>query len=252
MAAIQELDNRQMAEALHAAVDKHVPLTVMVRRDDIWLNLRSRFVGLQEGRLLVEPPSPAPGMSPSDLSAGERIGLSFKLKHHKHLFSSTVVGPGAGEGESPGQVLIVHSPSEMQRLQRRAFLRVDVPKGRIVRAEFWLGGRKGEPVSTSLDRPRWSGRVTNISAGGLRVEAEADPTEILETGDVVGLRLVFGPGEATVYADAQCRHAQARDGKSVMGFQLLGLTETPEGKEALQTILDRVSGFARQARRKAK
>jgi c-di-GMP-binding flagellar brake protein YcgR len=139
----------------------------------------------------------------------------------------------------------------MQRLQRRAYLRVDVPACRIVRASYWIGGRAAEPAGTTVDCPVWSGQVTNISAGGFQLAADANAAEALEVGDTVGVRLIFGAGRESVYADAQYRHHERTlDGHVLMGFQFMGLDQTTEGRAALRIVSEAVNEFQRLAPRR--
>ncbi|MCY2929877.1 MAG: PilZ domain-containing protein [Planctomycetota bacterium] len=250
MTAFQELHDQQIDEAIRTAVDKSIPVTVTVQPDgsDTWINLHSRLIALQDQQLFIEPPTAEQGEPTRELAPCDRIGVSFKLKHHKHVFNTVVLGASrgwrSGEGAS-GDALAISTPTRMQRLQRRAFQRVDVPPGKIVRGSFWLGGRKSEPKGTDVACPIWSGRVTNISAGGLQMQVDPQVTHVLDVGDVVGLRIVFGAGEAAVYADAQFRHYDDFGDRAVIGFQLVGLAETPEGQHALRIIMDRVQQYGR-------
>jgi c-di-GMP-binding flagellar brake protein YcgR len=175
--------------------------------------------------------------------------VSFKFKHHKHVFTGTVVG--LEDTELPGgaalRALVVCSPTRMHRMQRRAFLRADVPPNRVVRASFWLGGRDAEPAGTSPDCPVWSGRVTNISAGGFQVISSDQGARCLEVGETVGVRIHFGVGEEAVYADAQFRHVQEAEGKLYVGFQFVGLAQTPEGRKTLELISVKAGQFHRES-----
>ncbi|MCY2927691.1 MAG: hypothetical protein NT031_20065 [Planctomycetota bacterium] len=248
--SIQELQHQQIDEAIRAAVDKGIPVTVTVQPDgqDTWINLHSRLIACQDNQLLIEPPTAQEGEAPREFRPSDRIGVSFKLKHHKHIFNTVVLGEHKGwrVGPSPASdALAISSPTRMQRLQRRAFQRVDVPPGKIVRGSFWMGGRKAQPQGADPACPVWSGAVTNISAGGLQMRVDSEVTHVLDVGDVVGLRIVFGPGEAAVYADAQYRHYDDFGDHAVIGFQLVGLAETPEGLQALRVIMDRVQQYGR-------
>jgi len=149
-------------------------------------------------------------------------------------------------------VLHVCSPTRMQRMQRRAFNRTDVPANRIVRAAFWLGGLESEPAGTTPDHPVWSGRVVNISAGGLQLTSEQRLGDAVSPGDIVGVRISFGVGEQNVYADAQFRHTLEEDGKVHMGFQFIGLGMTHQSREALQTIGSKANQFQRELARPPK
>lgn len=248
MATLQNLTNRQIDEALYAAAERQVPATISVCSDDGWDSYRTRMLDIREGHILFDGPEPAEGQAPRDFQPADRIGVSFKLKHHKHVFTATVADLtwDRGEDGQPRMVLHVCSPTRMQRMQRRAFNRSEVPSNRIVRAAFWLGGRQNEPAGTTPDRPVWSGRVMNISAGGFQLATEHNPDEALSAGETVGVRISFGVGDETVYADAQFRHAEVQSGRAFLGFQFLGLGLTPETRSTLQIIAAKAAQFQRE------
>lgn len=247
MAKLQELTSRQIDEAVVAAVDKQVPVTVNVRRDKVWHHLHSRLLGLRDSHMFLAIPQAYEGGEDLEFSPAEKLGLSFKLKHHKHVFSAITVGKETLEisGQGSVDVLSVCIPSKMQRLQRRAYQRVSVPEGKVVRVSFWVGTAGEEPSGGNPSRPVWSGRVTDLSAGGFQLIVEDDEVWDLEVGESVGLRVAFGVGGQTVYADAQFRHRTEQDGKAVMGFQFLGLAHDRKSREVLQVLSAKVAEFQR-------
>ncbi|MFW6062190.1 MAG: PilZ domain-containing protein, partial [Planctomycetota bacterium] len=147
---------------------------------------------------------------------------------------------------TPVSALSVICPTKMQRAQRRLYLRADVPAGRVVRAAFWLGGVEAEPRLDTPETPVWSGRVSNISAGGVQISAEAALGDLFDTGDVFGMHVSFGPGEGAVHTEAQFRHAEWNGQRVLLGFQFVGLEHTPEGRKSLQFIGRRVGQFRRE------
>jgi len=244
MPNLQELDHEQIRDVLTAAAAKQIPITVTVRVRDNWNNLRSRILALESGHLLIDPPTGCEDHLAHEFAPADKIHINFKLKHYKHMLTATVAGSGQfNSGGTSVPALSVVCPTTVLRLQRRAFHRVAVPEGRIVRASFWLGGAEAEPAGTSADRPVWSGRVTNLSAGGFQVVAEPGAANALDVGEVVGVRLAFGPGEDTVFSDARFRHVDLVGHDALLGFQLMGLAETPRGREALQRITTKVIAF---------
>ena len=88
---MQELNIRQIDEAITQAVEKHIPLTISINNGG-WVNLHSRFLGICEEHILVEPPTKSGGEI-YEFSLAEKIALSFKLKHHKYLSNARVAGP---------------------------------------------------------------------------------------------------------------------------------------------------------------
>ncbi len=237
MAGIRDLSGAQIDEAVTGAAERRVPVTLTIRSEVGWRILHSRCLALREGHLLIEMPR-AEGGPPHDFKAADRVGASFKLKHHKHIFSATVAGTEKLrlDDGAEAQVLSLCSPTRMKRLQRRAFTRAAVPAGRIVRASFWTGGLEAEPRRSSAEFPVWPAKVVNISAGGVQVSCEPAVARMLDPGETVGMHISFGVGEDAVSCDAQFRHVENVQGEALLGFQFVGLEQTPQGREAMQQI----------------
>lgn len=250
MSTLEELDIRRVNEAIDTAVEKRVPMTVSIRRGDRWVNLQSRALRVGDERLWIEPPSGDEGEQ-YEFAPAEKLGLSFKIKHHKHIFNAVVAGYETMELDDGGavRVLSVCRPTKMRRLQRRAYTRADVPDNRVVRASFWLGGRENEPSGASSTTPVWTGQVRNLSAGGFLLSVSPNAAEALDAGDTVGVRLSFGPARETLYADAQFRHAERKPDEALLGFQFIDLAHTPEGHKALEVITRKVKEYQHAAGR---
>ena len=247
MSVLQELNITQINEVIGAAAERCVPVVITAGTGSGLGNLHSRILAIRDEHILLEFPSAGDGGVPHEFVPAERIGVSFKFKHHKHIFGGILVGQERFQLEDGTDVpvLSVVLPVRMQRLQRRAFIRADVPSGRIVRGSFWLGGCDCEPTGTTPDCPVWSGQVLNLSAGGFLLSTPVQISDGLETGDTVGVRIVFGTEGESVFADAQFRHMSIEGDRANLGFQFVGLTETPEGRVVLQMLSAKVSEFTR-------
>lgn len=246
MATLKDLTIAQIDEAIAGATERRLPLMLTIPSGRSWRILHSRFVGLREGHLLIEMPIADDGQ-PHEFKAADSVGVSFKFKHHKHVFSATVAGSEKLQLDNgtEAQVLSLCSPTRMKRLQRRAFRRATVPAGRIVRASFWTGGLQAEPHRSSLQSPVWSGKVVNISAGGALISCEPAVAQVLDPGETVGMHITFGVGEEAVSCDAQFRHLQATPDEALVGFRFVGLGHTPQGQEAMQQISSWTARFER-------
>jgi len=239
MAILQELNQREIGQVLLSAAERAVPVSITLRSGDTWSALSGRLTALRGEDLLLQLAPDQPADAPP-LTTGLGIGISLKLKHHKYLFVAGVLEQWQ---EGSERLLVVSHPSRMQRLQRRAFLRAAVPPGWVVRAAFWIGGVKNEPPGATPERPVWNGRLIDLSAGGFSLRT-IDPTVgVLEIGDLMGVRIVFGVGEQAVYADVSLRHVDLEQGGAVVGFQFLGLEHSDVGKDALRIISRKVADY---------
>jgi len=251
MTALRELSFEQVGQTVREAIDREVPVTLTVRTDCGWANARSRMISVEGDHLLLSTPEDPDGAPVSAMESAARLGMSFKLKHYKYVSTVTIAGRRAGDGGAR-ELLLVCFPTNMLRMQRRAYERVSVPANRIVRASVWLSGRDAEPSVTSPECPVWSGTVTNLSAGGFQLRTTQEATRFLEVGDVVGIRIVFGAADETVYADAQFRHWEPGEGDgapALMGFQFIGLAQSHEGLEVIQFLNRKIREFQHAERR---
>lgn len=243
---MQELPFRQIDEAIRGAVDKQIPLSVAYFADR-WFTLHSRFQALDGEHILLSIPIDQDDR-PHAFQPADKVGLNFKLKHHKYTGSSRVAGLVDVQGQ---QHLAVCFPTHMHRLQRRSFTRVEVPAGRIVRVSVWQGSSKTEPAGQGSDVLVLSGAVLDFSAGGFRVQLSGNQQPPWLTGQPVGVRMLFGPGEKRIVADAVFRHVQQEPESGVsLGFQFVGLAQTSPGRDALRIISQKMGEFAQGTSRR--
>jgi hypothetical protein len=246
MAIVQRLSARQIEESLDEAMQRHIPVSMTCRTGLEWHNLHSKILHRTPQSVWLEYPAEAEGFMP-EISVGCPLGLSFKLKHHKHIFNAVV--EAAGEfglaGEAKMRAIRVATPQRLVRVQRRAYHRVEVPRNRSVLATFWHGGLLA--AAGTKDRPlNWEGWVTNISAGGFQVRLSGRNAPDLEVGDLVGVCIDLGQEYKQVLVDARFRqqHLDER-GVTYQGFQFIGLNETIQGREMLHRIAGIVCEFQR-------
>jgi len=248
MPIVQRLRKSQIAECLAEAVARQTPVTLTCRQDGRWHTLRTQILSKDERGLWVAFPQPRTAPMPQ-LRVGMEIGLSFKLKHHKHIFNTVVEAMGQfglPDGQQV-QALRTSAPQRMQRVQRRAYQRVQVPRNRSVLATFWHGGLA--VVEAGRQPPlTWEGWLTNISAGGFQVRLVTHGAPELEVGDLVGVRIDLGEDYAPIVCDAQFRQQVVDErGVRLQGFQFVGLNESRRGQNILRRIGRAVIEFQRYA-----
>ncbi|MCD4824272.1 MAG: PilZ domain-containing protein [Phycisphaerae bacterium] len=245
---MQELDIQQIGKAIDEATERFIPLSISIESGG-WQNLHSRFVAIRDEHILVELPQ-GNGHGPHEFVPAEKISLSFKLKHYKYLCDVRLAGITSFRFEDGPEmpVLSLCFPTHMHRLQRRNFTRVGIPPGRIVRASVWPGGRQCEPAGINDDTLVFSGTVKDISAGGFQVIVSLEQVPEWEIGHLVGVRIAFGMGEESLFANAQFRHCDpCRDGmKFSLGFQFIGLGHSEEGRDTLALLGQKIREFSGQ------
>jgi len=211
-----------------------------------WRLLKGRFRPNEPERASVHLAIPWPEGNRRTLlpEPGDSIGCTFRVGHKKCMFESTVDQtermPEAGS-------VVLRWPSQIQQLQRRVFERSAPPPGDIIAIRFWREGN--DAASESGLRDIRHGQLEDISAGGLRVKV-ARPQDI-EDGAHYRCTFTAKPGKPPFLLDAILRHREAADeGRASLGFQIIGLEATAEGRRTLDRLARLVSHFQRAAQRK--
>ncbi len=241
MALIQELNRGQIDTCFCEAVRRRVPISVTCRVRGVWHNLRSGIIKQGHDKLWLQFPTSRSGSEP-EVTEGLMLGLTFKLGHHKHIFNipvETICQVNVDGGQAI-KAVCVPVPLKMQRVQRRAFNRVNIPASRSVLATFWHGGQDGDRSV------KWEGWVTNISAGGFQIRLPSQAAPDIDDGDIIGICIKVGQEFEPVLADAQFRQQISDDrGVVMLGFQFVGLNESQRGQGTLEHIAQIVRKFQR-------
>ncbi|MFQ5412199.1 MAG: PilZ domain-containing protein [Phycisphaerae bacterium] len=235
---------------LQWAAGKRADLVTSHAVDGGWVNLRSRFIRFDQDQGVIEIAYPQPGkhQAPPEITVGQRLGISFRRGHKKCIFVSGVA-MRREEVDDRGvriHTLILCVPDRIRSLQRRAFQRIIIPPDEFIAIKLWEGG---VPDSGSVAWPLCSGRIANISVGGVLVDIRADQNPRLRVGDLVGVEITTRPGQPPVSIDGQYRHC-VQDGEERLGlgFQFLALEHDIPGRSSIMEVADFVRGLRRTRR----
>ena len=241
MAKMENISDEMIQQALADAVAKSLPLTVTVQRQNRWLTFRSRIIVTQQGVMWIDLPTSDNGARVMSYEANEEMGLMFRFGAIRYVFSGSAVGEEnyTDEAKHEKHAIRVALSGTMRRSERRLHQREDVPAKLQARASFWLGGREAEPQEARVDAPVWSGRVMDLSAGGILVRASGEASGYIEPGDIVGICITFGGEGQAAYLDAQSRHHGADGEMAMLGFQFVDL-ETDYAGEAIALIREKL------------
>lgn len=240
------LDDSSLAATLAWAAQKQSPVTVSLLADDGWHSLRSsvlRYDAAQGVIQIVYPIGPS-ASAPPEITTGQELGIALRRGHKKCVFVCRILlrqRDKADDG-SPMDTLLLKAPKEMRELQRRVYQRVIIPPEYLIPVKLWQSGlpNRGETVW-----PLCSGRLANVSLGGILVDIAADQNPQLGVGDLVGIQIKPEPDAAAILLEAQYRHCLVTSaGRIGIGLQFIGLEHDRPGR----TSITEIAQFVKHAR----
>lgn len=230
------------------ALQKRAELMISCAVDGEWVTLRSHVLRVDTEQQIVQIAYPMPHghQTQVEISPGDEVGIAFRKGHKKCIFVSPVVVRRRDEdiGGSPMDTLIVRMPKQVREFQRRAYQRATVRGDRLIPVKLWQGGA---PRGSDGGFPICSGRLVNVSMGGVLMEIREQQNPRLRTGDQVGIEILPRPDAAPIVLEGRYRHSVARgDGRIGLGFQFVGLEHGSADKSIMETLAE----FVRSIRRR--
>ncbi len=230
---------QECRELLQQAAEKRVPMTLTRRVDNTWQVYKTQFLAIQGNRLLFSEPIPDENVCPMELASGQVVAIAFKKGYNKCLFTTRVVGQEQYELESgelvPG--MKVFAPQQIEKIQRRTYNRAEVPES--------------EEVLVTMTRENgksWQGKLFNLSAGGIGVVVTNDQQPELGENEIHQVSFKPMADQRPIEVEVRFRHADMIEGtdRVMLGFQLLGLEATEEGRQVIRRIGRIVSVYERK------
>ncbi len=236
-------------DLLGQVTEKRIPVTITAKDEANWQVYKSNFLAVQANRVIFTQPVPDTFGAESNLSDGQEVAISFKKGYYKHLLVSRVIAHEDYELD-PGistPTIVVLIPDKIERIQRRAYNRGVVPEGQTVTAAF---KRIGESPGSNQS---YQGELTDLSAGGLGMQIpESDATDLVE-GEQFTMRFVPSPDQDLIVVNVRLRHITRDPDTSLgtLGFQIIGMEISEEGRATLRRI-GRVVGLYQRQEKQAK
>lgn len=230
---------------LTAVTTRSVPITITRAGDDTWTQFKSRFLpdtmdgDTSTAGVSIETPTDERGRPATPpIQPGDLLDISFRHSHYKCSFRTPVLAVGASDGLQTS-TLTLSRPGAIQRVQRRAFQRLTVPTHVKVTAE--IKTTYGDST-TSIN-----GQVADLSAGGMRLRLAARPADSPTIGQpfVITLR---APASRPISLNALYRHCNIdATGQVQWGLQIVGLDDSPRGRETLNGLTQLTRALAGRA-----
>lgn len=236
--ATAELEVASHESMLSWAAERHVDVNVTQCIDGEWQTFRAVFGSFDAQKNTIVLQEVAEKQSPNAvLQPDVEVGVAFRRGHKKCLFTTKITG-------QEGDTLLLQEPTSVRAVQRRAYQRVNIPSHRFIPVKVWEGSL---PNSGEVCFPVCSGRVANISMGGVLVDVRSDQNPRLQEGDMVGIEIIRRPDVKPLLLEGQFRHCVTTEDveRISLGFQFLGLEHDLPGRSGLSEVAEYVRGVRR-------
>ena len=185
---------------------------------------------------------------PITLRVGQSVGLSFKCGYgsgyDRFLFDTTVLSLDPSPNSATGGEMVLAVPEEIDLVQKRSYVRVEVPRLLDVDVQLWQRDYIDEHARV-LPEHNWQGRLADISAAGIQIVVDGASHADFRKGQSIGLRFTPLAYETPLMFNAQIRSIlPTADGKRIcLGLQMVGLEASPEGRLIIQRLCSVVDQY---------
>ncbi len=236
------------AEIFDLAVRDRALAVLSVLDGQHWITFKSRFLERDPGRrFFVLDYQTQTGLPNPPLQAGQYVGVSFRHKSRKVLFSTVVEAKGHYVLDQRETVPAVRYrwPATMIELQRRAYNRTPVPESQHVDCRLWPGSleQNAEPPADTCP-----GTLANVSCGGAMIRIADGPQMVWTENVPLVVELALPDGRPPLRLDAYCRGYRPDDqGQPGVALQFIGLELSNDGRANLQRLANFVQRLNRVA-----
>lgn len=240
---------RAASEIFDRAVEERALAVLTLQDGADWQTFKSRFLERDaRGRFFVLDYEPADDEPLPVVAPGQYVGVAFRQKGHKLLFSTVVEAKGHFVLDDDTSVPAVRYrwPDSLTEMQRRAYFRTPVPEGTHLFAKLWSGGVSAHTGARTAPLQVFSGNLADLSCGGTLISLHATTPPDWPDEQTIGLEIQLPDGRAPILVDGRYRGVRTEDsGVCSAAVQFVGLEMTPEGHTALQRLANSVQRLHR-------
>lgn len=249
---VEILKSEELREVLEKAVQKNTAAVLSHLSKGQWHTTNIALRAMTGHTLhveTIEQESP----HPVNIEINQPVGLCIHQEFNKYIFETVVIGFETSKSQTKGQRILLDLPESIDRMQRRAYNRTQVPKSLNVRVLFWHRGYSDESRQVPLEN-YWQGSLLNISAGGIQIAVDFDQKPNFKIGQLVGLQFTPMSYQKPIHVEGQVRHiAQGVEGqKFCIGIEFIGLEASGQGRRKLRRIINTINNYEKKNRRRGK
>ncbi len=227
------------------AVRDRVLAVLTVQNGGDWRSFKSRFLERDaRRRFFVLDFQAVPGNELPDLVAGEYVGVSFRSRSHKVLFTTVMEAKGHYMFDDRSSVPAIRYrwPDSVTELQRRSYYRTPIPDNMTLLVTLWPGGASARAAAQGSTLQVVTGTLADISCGGALVRL-SDATGLPQSeSQTLGVEVQLPDGRPPLLVNA-CLRGVRNDplGQAHAAMQFMGLELTVDGRLALQRLANCVA-----------
>ena len=240
------LTAKELKDELKNAVNDRIIGTMSHLTRGKWYIADVIFTNLTDSAIHVEI-KPKENKIPIDIQIDQPVGMSIEREACKLIFESVVIGLESSVNDASAGKVILELPDSIERVQRRADARIQVPKSLNVKVLFWHMGHMDDSVVAPPEN-YWQGSLTNISAGGLQIAIDLEQGSNFRIHQLVGLQFTPMSYEKPILLEAQVKHLVENADKTLLfvGVEFIGLEASNQGRQKLRRILEIVKEYEKE------
>lgn len=243
------MTSQDTAEILDQAVRENALAVLSIQdQNDDWQTFKSRFLERDPNRrFIVLDFQETHGTKPPSLMPGQFVGISFRHRSRKVMFSSVVEAKGRYALADKTSVPAVRYrwPEGLTELQRRAYQRTVLPAGLSIPGKVWSGGVR--PGDSDPVGPTVRTETLDISCGGACMRLIDNSNIDWPDGQTLGVELQVPDGRPPLILNAYYRGCRPdTNGVQTIAVQFVGLELSQDGRAVLQRLARLVQRFNRQ------
>lgn len=236
----------RLRQLLWAVCDRKMPVLISYLLEGDWSVARALVTAVREDSFDIRI-SPRKRSQSIGIKACQAVGISFQFgfgqEYDRFVFDAAVIGFKSSSDLNNKEVIILSLPQQIERVQKRSYIRADVPKSLEICLQMW--NQKLNTTNNCELKTALMGRLVDISAGGMQVVIDFAENADFKPGQSLRLRFSPLPNEASIMFNARIKNiSPTADGHNLcLGLEMVGLEASPEGRLILQRLCNVVEQY---------
>lgn len=243
MSETQNIENKELSDFLELVLSQGVSGITSYLSKGRWHTAKISVISITSKSLQLQLLPDNDSSVSQNIQIDQPVGITFQHEFSKYLLESVVIGFESSVNEDATGRIVIKKPEKAEKMQRRAYARVDVPAEMTVKVLFWHRGYSDDTAEVPLEN-YWQGKMIDLSGGGMQVLVDEKYRDNYRKGQLIGLQFTSMPLERPIIVEAIIRHVgEPVEGSLNLGIEFIGLEATADGREKLRRIGDTIDNY---------